>query len=80
MCSWLYDIDRLVWCPFEYVAFEYDVSQDGGGIGFHNLDVELPPDTVVVDGMLQVGVAPTSAGAATVAMKIEAAAGDPGVL
>ncbi len=79
-CSWLYDIERRVWTPYEYVAFEFDVSKDGGGIGFHNLDIELPADTLVWDGMLQVGVAPTSAGAATVAIKIEAAAGAPGDL
>ncbi len=79
MCSWLYDIDRLVWCPFEYVTFEYTVADDGGGIGFHNLDIELPADTLVWDGLLQIGVAPVSAGAATVAIKVEApalAAGD----
>lgn len=81
MCSWIYDIENLVYSPFEYICFEYDVSKDGGELGFHNLDVELPANTLVWDGMYQVGIALVSVGdRTTIEMKLEEPAGGNGDL
>ncbi len=72
-CTWLYDPDLNVWKPFEYVAFEYDFAEDGGGVGFHNLDVELPAHTLIFDGMIDVVDTFISGGGATISIKVEAA-------
>lgn len=73
MNTWLYDPDIDAWWPYEYLAFEYDFASDGGNIGFVNLDVEVPRNTLVFDGVLDVIDVFTSGGAATIAIQLEAA-------
>ncbi|MCP4539921.1 MAG: hypothetical protein GY832_22505 [Chloroflexi bacterium] len=66
------DIDGK-WKPMEYIAFEYDFDVHGGAVGFIDLDVLLPAGTIIVGGMLDVIEELGSAGAATIAIKAEAA-------
>ncbi len=71
--TWIYDPDFNYWWPYEYLAFEYDFAEDGGGVGFHNLDVEVPPNLLVFDGVLDVIDPFLSGGAATFEIRLEAA-------
>ena len=68
MNTWLYDPDIDARWPYEYLAFEYDFAEDGGGVGFHNLDVQVPRNTLVFDGVLDVIDVFVSGGAATIAI------------
>ncbi len=63
------------WHPMEYVAFEYDFSEDGGGLGYHNLGVIVPAGTILIGGVINVIDPLTSGGAATLTIRVEAAAG-----
>lgn len=56
------------------VKATYDFAVHGGAVGDIPLDLDLPPNAVVYDGLVDVITAPTSGGAATVALKIEGAA------
>ena len=51
----------------------YDFAVHGGAIGTVNLGVQLPANAIVLDGMVDVLTAPTSADAATIAVQVEAA-------
>ncbi len=71
--AWLYDPANTVWGPFEYVAFCYDFATDGGTVGAHALDVTLPENTIVWDGLCEVVDNFTSGGACTIALHVEGA-------
>ncbi len=72
---WIYNPAEQNWHPFEYVCFVYDYAEDGGAIGFHNLDIELPENTLIMDGCVDVVDTITSAGAATIGIKVQSAVG-----
>ena len=52
----------------------YDFSVHGGPVGDIELDLKLPANAIVYQGLIDVVTAPTSGGSATVALKIEGAA------
>lgn len=52
----------------------YDVVSHGGAVGNISLDLKLPDNAIVYDGLIDVIEAPTSGGSATVAVTIEGAA------
>lgn len=53
----------------------YDFALDGGAVGDITLRGDtVPSGAVIVDALIQVNTAPTSAGAATIALKVEGAA------
>ncbi len=57
-----------------YVKATYDFAIHGGAVGDNELDLTLPAGAIVYNGFINVITAPTSGGAATVALKIEGAA------
>lgn len=53
----------------------YDFALNGGAVGDITLRGDtVPSGAVIVDALIQVNTAPTSAGAATIALKVEGAA------
>lgn len=52
----------------------YDFAANGGAVGDIVLSSQLPPGAVILTGFVDVLTAPTSGGAATVALKVEGAA------
>ncbi len=69
----IWDDDDQIWKPMEYIPFEYSFDTHGGAVGFIDLDVLLPAGTIIVGGVLDVVEELVSAGAATIALKAEAA-------
>lgn len=67
--------EEAVWQPFEYIAFEWDVTGgDDGAIGEHVLNVPVPAGTIVLDGVIDVITTFASAtDAATIAIHFNAA-------
>lgn len=56
------------------VKATYDFAVHGGVVGDIPLDLDLPANAVVYDGLIDVVTAPTSGGSATVALKLEGTA------
>ncbi|NEQ52171.1 MAG: hypothetical protein F6K11_18860 [Leptolyngbya sp. SIO3F4] len=56
------------------VKATYDFAQHGGDVGDIALDLKLPNNAIVYQGLIDVVTDPTSGGSATVALKIEGAA------
>ena len=56
------------------VKATYDFSAHGGAIGDVALDLKLPDNAIVYQGLIDVITDPTSGGSATVALKIEGTA------
>ena len=56
------------------VKATYDFAVHGGAVGDNPIDLKLPGNAIVYNGMIDVVTDPTSGGAATVALKIEGAA------
>lgn len=52
---------------------KYDFAVDGGAVGDIPLGVKLPKGALVREALINVITVPTSAGAATIALKLEAA-------
>lgn len=55
------------------VRGRYDFAVDGGAVGDIDLSGSIPANSVVLGGFVEVDVAPTSGGSATVALKVEGA-------
>lgn len=62
------------WHPMEYAAFSHSFATDGGAVGTIDTGILLPAGFVLWDGCLDIITGYTSAGAATVAIRSEAAA------
>jgi len=71
----IYDMELAKWLPEEYVPFRWDFANDGGFLGWHNLNVTVPKSTIILDGVYDVLEALVSGGAAEVGIKVESAAG-----
>lgn len=69
----VYDSASKVWLPIDYIAARYDFDDDGGAVGDITLGVVVPAGTIILDGMLDIVDPITSDGAATLALKVEAA-------
>lgn len=59
--------------PLFALKVEYDFATDGGAVGDITLGGSVPSGAVILGGYLRVVTAPTSGGAATVAVKLEGA-------
>lgn len=57
--------------PLTKITYDFDVH--GGAVGDVELELTLPDNAIVYGGFVDVITAPTSGGAATVALKIEGA-------
>jgi hypothetical protein len=57
------------------VRGRYDFAVDGGAVGDVDLtvDAQIPANAIILGGLVEVDAAPTSGGAATVAVKVEGA-------
>ena len=67
----IYDAEDAAWLPMEYVPFRYDVAVDGGTVAAHALDVSVPEDTIVLDGIIEILRGFRSGGAATLKIALE---------
>lgn len=76
--AWLYDSADAQWWPDGYIAARWSYAVDGGVVAFHELHVQVPAGTIVMDGVLQILDPLTSVGAAKITLKLEAAAGAAG--
>lgn len=56
------------------VKATYDFAVHGGAVGDIALDLKLPANAIVYDGLIDVVTTPTSGGSATVALRIEGTA------
>lgn len=69
----VYDDGARKWLPEEYIPFVYDFAVHGGAVGNLDLGITVPAGTIILDGIYDVVTPLTSGGAATVALKVEAA-------
>jgi len=74
LSKWIYDGVGKEWLPVEYIAARWNFTNDGGNVGFIDLNVQVPAGTIVLDGLYQVLDALVGAGA-SILLKLEAAAG-----
>lgn len=56
-----------------FYAAQYDVHEHGGAVGDVEIGLDIPTDVVVTHGLIRILEAPTSTGAATVAVRVEVA-------
>lgn len=58
----------------KWARARYDFAVDGGAIGTIAITAEkIPPNAIILGGVVEVDLVPTSGGAATVAIQVEAA-------
>lgn len=59
----------------KWLRGRYDFAVDGGAIGTITISAEnIPANAIILGGIVEVDVAPTSGGAATLAVQVEGAA------
>ena len=71
--DWIYDETDAKWWPNGRISFEYDFDVDGGDIGDITLGEFCPANFIVTHGVIETVEDLDSEGAATVALKLEAA-------
>ena len=71
--DWMADIENDKWMPRFQIPFLYDFDLHGGAVTDIDLGITVPKGTIIRGGIIHVVRAPTSAGSATVAFKLQSA-------